>query len=406
MLEDIKRIMNSVKGIYGLMTHDELALLCRFARSASSIAELGCFKGRSLGAMGLSNPKAKLYGIDWFGDMSHRNYEGSTLEETKANLDRLGVAAEIFVGTTDEVAERFDRTIDLLHVDAGHSYEECMNDLNNYTPKIAPGGAVCIHDYGPARNDKLERPEVQLAVDDWAEANPEWVEVERSGTMIAFRHMIAEKGALMIAFGEKAVQNAALSASLLKKVAPDLPIAAITDAETFSEVDYLIHHVDMDKGARNIKTRIYSLSPFYTTFYLDADTEILSDPQHGFDLLDNVDLVMGQDTVRIFNRNHHPHMVKEEMTRTKRETGGGEYCYYNTGVMFFGRSERMKALMQAWHQEWTRFGMQDQPAFFRAMFQNPVRIAAMRSPWNTHHSKRAEFVFHAHRRASRDGAPK
>ena len=403
---EIKKIIDQTKGIHGLMTCDELALLCRFARSASSIAELGCYKGRSLIAMGLSNPDAKLYGIDRFGDMSHRGYQGSTLEETKENLASRGVQAEFYVGTTDEVAPRFDRTIDLLHVDAGHSYAECMSDLNHYTPKIAPGGAVCIHDYGPARKDLLDRPEVQVAVDDWVKDNPEWVCAAKTGTMIAFRHMMAERGALMIAFGEKAVENAALSASLLKKYAPDLPIAVITDAEMIQDVDYLIHHADMDRGARYIKTRIYELSPFYKTFYLDADTEVLSDPKHGFDLLELVDLVIGQDTVRIFNRNKHPHMVKEEIRKTIQETGGGELCYYNTGVMFFGRSRRMRRLMTAWHQEWQRWGKQDQPAMLRAMFFNPVRIAAMRAPWNTHHRNQAQFVFHAHRRASRDGAPK
>jgi hypothetical protein len=316
------------------------------------------------------------------------------------------VSAEFYVGTTDEVAPRFDHDLDLLHIDAGHSYKECLNDLNNYTPKIVPGGALCVHDYGPARKDSLERPEVKEAVDAWAAANSEWVEIERAGTMIAFRHMLAEKGALYIAYGQKAVENVALSARLLKEQAPDLPIAAVTDAEAIPGVDYLIRHVDLDRGARAIKTRIYSLSPFYKTLFMDADTEIQSSPQHGFDLLELVDLVIGQDTVRIFNRNHHPHMIRSEVEATIKETGSGEFCYYNTGVMFFRRSERIKALMQEWHQEWTRFGAQDQPAFFRAMYHNPVRIASMRNPWNTHHSKRAEFVFHAHRRASRDGAPK
>jgi predicted O-methyltransferase YrrM len=399
-------IVKKVKGIHGLMTIDELAVLCRMARSADSIAELGCYKGRSLIAMGLSNPDAKLYGIDFFGDMSHRGYKGSTLEETQENLRSRGVKAEFYVGTTDEVADQFDREIDLLHIDAGHSYDECMNDLNNYTPKIIPGGAVCIHDYGQARKDCLDRPEVKEAVDDWHKANPDWVEVERAGTMIAFRHTIAQEGVLYVAYGEKAVENVENSIETLAERISAKPIAVITDAKAVKGADILIRHVDLDPGARNIKTRIYSLSPFYKTFYLDADTEVWDDPQHGFDLLEKVDLVMGQDTVKIFNRNHHPHMVKEEMTKSKQETGGGEYCYYNTGVMFFTRNDRMKKLMQAWHQEWKRWERQDQPAFFRSMFNNPVRIAAMRQAWNTHRSKDAKFVFHAHRRASRDGAPK
>lgn len=406
----MKEILKQVKGIYGLMTTEELAVLCRMVRSAYSIAELGCFKGRSLAAMGLSNPEASLYGIDWFGDMSHRGYQGSTLEETKANLASKGVSAEFFIGTTDEVAPNFDRPIDLLHVDAGHSYEECTNDLNHYTPKIVPGGAVCIHDYGSARKEALERPEVKEAVDDWQKRNPDWVEVERAGTMIAFRQMIAPEGVLYIAYGEKAVENVEHSIETLREprcaAFSDVPIAVITDAKLIEGADHLIRHVDLDLGARNIKTRIYSLSPFIKTFFLDADTEVLQDPQHGFDLLDQVDMVMGQDSVRIFNRNQHPHMVPEEMKATVKETGGGEYLYYNTGVMFFNRNERVQALMQAWHAEWQRWGRQDQPAMFRAMFQNPVRIAAMRSPWNFHRSNQAQFVFHAHRRASRVGAPK
>jgi hypothetical protein len=391
--------------------------------------------------MGLANPTAALYGIDWFGVMSHRGYQGSTLEETKNNLSTRGVKATFYVGTTDEVAPQFDRTIDLLHIDAGHSYEECMNDLINYTPKIAPGGAVCIHDYGPARTNTLDRPEVKEAVDDWAKDNQEWVEVARVGTMIAFRHMIAEEGAVYIAFGTKAVENVAVSVSLLKQFAPDLPVAVITDSRKSLEIaslqpaprgawriaeglgspsarrntlmgtgdrfwDYVIEHVDLDRGARAIKTRIYQLSPFRKTLYMDADTEMKSDPQHGFDLLELVDLVIGQDTVKIFNENTHPHMVAEEMHVTRTETNGGDGCYYNTGAMFFRRSQRMKTLMQRWHEEWKRYQRQDQPAMFRAMNACPVRIAAMRQPWNFHHYKAAEFIFHPHRRASREGAPK
>lgn len=402
----MKEILKQVKGIYGLMTVDELAVLCRMARGAGSICELGTFKGRSLAAMGLSNPAAELIAVDWFGDMSHRGYEGSTLEETRGNMERLGLKAEFLIGTTDDVAKTFDRSIDLLHVDAGHTYEEATNDLSNYVSHINPGGVLCIHDYGPARKDVLERPEVKEAVDDWIEAHPDWVLVEKAGTMVAFRQVIAPEGVLYIAYGEKAIKNVEHSIETLRKLRKDLPIAVVTGADQITGADRLIRHVDMDLGARNIKTRIYSLSPFEKTFYLDADTEVLFDPQHGFDLLDKVDMVIGQDSIRIFNRNQHPHMIQEEMLATERETAGGEYLYYNTGVMFFGRNESVRSLMQDWHTEWQRWGKQDQPAMFRSMFKNPVRIAAMRNPWNNHHSNQAQFVFHAHRRASRAGAPK
>ena len=402
----MKDVSRQVKGIHGLMTPGELAVLCRMARSAQLICELGTYKGRSLIAMGLSNPSAKLYAVDWFGDMSHRGYQGSSLEETKLNLATRGVSAEFFVGTTDEVAAEFDREIDLLHVDAGHSYTECMNDLNNYVHNIRPGGALCVHDYGEARKDSLDRPEVKEAVDDWLDDHPEWVLVEKDGTMVAFRQLIAPEGVLYIAFGEKAVINVENSIKTLRKWHKNLPVAVITDAGAVDGADHHIRHVDLDLGARAIKTRIYSLSPFEKTLYLDADTEVLDSVRHGFDLLGRVEMVIGQDTVKIFNRNTHPHMVHQEITATRAETGGGEYLYYNTGVMFFRRSEGLRTLMQAWHAEWLRWGKQDQPAMFRAMFRHPVRMAGLRQAWNTHHRQDAKFIFHAHRRASRSGAPK
>ncbi len=422
MLEVVQKTLDKVKQIPGLMTPGELALLCRFARSASSIAELGCYKGRSLAAMGITHPSATLYGIDWFGDMSHRGYQGSTLEETRGNLEKVGVKATFLIGTTDEVAPKFDKKIDLLHVDAGHSYEECLNDLKNYVPKITEGGAVCIHDYGKARKAELDRPEVQQAVDDYfaithspaPSGSPinggeisgrDWVEVERSGTMIAFRNIVAEEGILYVAYGEKAIANVENSIRLVKNFAGKLPIAVISDKRV-EGADYLIRHIEVDAGARAMKTRMYSLSPFRKTLFLDADTEMQSDPMHGFKMLENFDLVMAQDPVRIFNQTKWPGLVHEEVKETIKATGGGEFLYYNSGVMFFRRSEANKKLFQAWNEEWTKWARQDQPALFRAMYRNPVRIAPMRAPWNTHHKSQADFIFHAHRRASREGAPK
>jgi hypothetical protein len=403
MLDPMTTTLEKVKDIPGLMTPEELSLLCRMARSGSSILELGSYKGKSLAAMGLTNPNAKLYGIDWFGDMSHRGYQGSTFKETQGNLEKHGVKAEFIIGTTDEAAGQFEKTVDLLHIDAGHSYEECTNDLKNYTPKVNPGGAVCIHDYGKARNSKLDRPEVQQAVDDWR--NADWTEVERAGTMIAFRKIVAEEGVLYIAYGERAVANAEQSIASLKEWAPRLMVAVASDQQV-KGADIWIKHVDIDRGARNVKTRMYAISPFRKTLFLDADTFVLSDPAHGFKMLDLVDMVMGQDAVRIFNRTTWAALDKDEVATTKSETDGGELCYYNTGVIFFRRSEAMRQLMQAWHKEWLRWGKQDQPGLLRAMYKHPVRMASMRAPWNTHHQADAKFIFHAHRRASREGAPK
>lgn len=354
--------------------------------------------------MGLSNPTAELFGVDFFGDMSHRNYEGSTLEEATANLEGVGVHAEFYVGKTHDVAPKFGKQIDLLHIDAGHSYEECTQDLNDWTPKINPGGAVCIHDYGyPKKSaDKLSRPEVKAAVDDWR--SNKWTEIERDDVMIAFRNIVAKRGILYIAFGDQAREQVKQSIATVKVYAKTLPIAVISDAP-FTEADINIYHIDSDVGARSVKTRMYSLSPFEETLFLDADTEMLASPDGGFELLKYVDMVIAQDVNRKLSDVKWKNLPAEEIRYTQ-EYIGVDVLYFNSGVIFFKRNERLQKMFQAWNREWEHFGRQDQLALVRAIHDNPVRIAPMRHPFNTHKKAEANFVYHKHRAASRTGAPK
>lgn len=37
-------------------------------------------------------------------------------------------------------------TVDFLHIDAGHSYVSAKHDWTNYTPMVAPGGLIVMHD--------------------------------------------------------------------------------------------------------------------------------------------------------------------------------------------------------------------------------------------------------------------
>jgi hypothetical protein len=334
--------------------------------------------------------------------MSHRGYQGATLEECRANLDKVGVRAELLQGRTDEVAPTFEHQVDLLHIDAGHSYEECAADLANWVPKINPGGALCVHDYGTARKAELERPEVQEAVDDWR--NDDWAEVERAGVMIAFRHLVADRGALYVAYGDLARAKARESIASLRALAPDLPVAVVSDTP-LEGADIAIVHPEMDRGARAQKTRMYALSPFRRTLFLDADTVVLASPEAGFGLLEYGDVVLSQDPVRVFSQQTWPHLDPKEVAATREETGGGEFLYWNSGVIFFRRSDRARAMFQAWHAEWTRWAQHDQMALFRALHRHPLRIVAVRERWNTHRRKQAAFVFHDHRGARREGAP-
>lgn len=395
-----------IKGMPGLMTDDELALLCRMARSARSVVELGTWQGRSLAAMMLASPGIQAWAVDWFEDMTaSRGYPGSSEATVREHLGRLGLTpAGIISATTMQAAGMFEETVDLLHIDAGHSYEECKADLEAWAPKVRAGGAICVHDYGEPHNPVLRRPGVQQAVDEWR--NPAWVEVERAGTMVAFRHLLGDEGALYVAYGDKAREQATASMASLREHAPGLPAAVVSDAP-LEGADVDVYHVEADRGARAQKTRMYSLSPWRQTLFLDADTRLLQSPAAGFGLLQYGDVALAQDPVRLFSANDWPYLDQAEVMATKEEVpAGGELLYWNSGVVFFGRGERVQRLMQEWHRQWMRNQKHDQMALLRAIHRAPARIVAMREAWNSHRRERAQFVFHAHRQARREGAPR
>ncbi len=52
----------------------------------------------------------------------------------------------ILRGDSPAVGKTFGRPIDLLHIDADHSYEGVKGDFENWSPWVRPGGCVLFHD--------------------------------------------------------------------------------------------------------------------------------------------------------------------------------------------------------------------------------------------------------------------
>lgn len=212
------------------------------------------------------------------------------------------------------------------------------------------------------------------------------------------------RGVLYVAYGEKARQQAARSIASLRRFAPGLLVSVVGDRPLAGTE--LIERPDADAGARHWKTQMYELSPYDETLFLDADTELLASPDAAFQVLQHVDLVLVQDYHRNFADNHWPHLNPEEVSATIREIGSAHHMYFNSGVICFRRNDRVAAMMAAWHAEWQRWGAHDQMALLRAIHRCPVKIAPIRDVWNTHQRSRALFVYHAHKSARREGAPR
>ena len=71
---------------------------------------------------------------------------------------------------TDDAVEMFDKEINYLHVDADHSYDQVLNDLNNYIWKMSGDWAITVHDTYNHQNPEYPEIGSYLAMKDFAKA--------------------------------------------------------------------------------------------------------------------------------------------------------------------------------------------------------------------------------------------
>lgn len=123
----------------------------------NTFVELGVWKGHSISylANNLRNkPNVKIYAVDIFEDW---NKNINVLDEVKhineiynTNLKNKNVRDMIIdiKSISWEAASQFeDETVDFVFIDADHSYESVLKDIQNWLPKIRKGGIISGHDF-------------------------------------------------------------------------------------------------------------------------------------------------------------------------------------------------------------------------------------------------------------------
>ena len=89
-------------------------------------------------------------GIDtWQGDV-HANYtDGDEIFRTVSayNQEHYSAFSALRRMTSVEAAkDETDMTIDILHIDAGHRYQDIHSDFFAWLPKMKKGGTILVHD--------------------------------------------------------------------------------------------------------------------------------------------------------------------------------------------------------------------------------------------------------------------
>ncbi len=132
-------------------------------------AEIGVWKGEFAEALCRKNSGLTLICVDpwasyeaWRDPKNVEDRMAGAEAEARRRLSRY--RCEIVKGFSVDVAERVpDGSLDFVYIDANHSREAVLADLEAWVPKVRSGGIVSGHDY--YRGTKFKHLEVAQAVD-------------------------------------------------------------------------------------------------------------------------------------------------------------------------------------------------------------------------------------------------
>jgi len=137
------------------MNRNEMLTVLRGNVRIEKVAEIGVLRGMySIEIMTRIKP-SYLALVDTWG-VAHGSYgdypsytpdKWRTIEES-VRRRFTGPGVEIIQSPSLEASNQFpDESLDMVYIDANHSYESVLEDLHAWSKKVRPGGIIAGHDF-------------------------------------------------------------------------------------------------------------------------------------------------------------------------------------------------------------------------------------------------------------------
>ncbi|MEL6365677.1 MAG: class I SAM-dependent methyltransferase [Pseudomonadota bacterium] len=163
---------DTVKGFLHPEEADALAAIALEQGASGPAVEIGSYCGKSALITGsaLKAVGGVLFAVDHHRG-SEENQPGwqyhdpdlwdeeagalDTLPEFRRTIRRSGLEGAVvaLVGPSALVAQHWRTPLSFLFIDGGHTMEAALNDYRLWTPHLAPGGVLAIHDVFPNPED-------------------------------------------------------------------------------------------------------------------------------------------------------------------------------------------------------------------------------------------------------------
>jgi predicted O-methyltransferase YrrM len=152
---------NQAWSIFTHMTHFERLLLYRLALqlpAGANLLEVGSYLGASAcflaaGAQQIGG-SARVHCVDTWQNETMDDGLRDTWGEFQTNIEHFQPLIVAHRGRSVDVAKTFNEQLDLLFIDADHSYEGCREDVISWLPHLKPNGVLVMHDYSWAEGVK------------------------------------------------------------------------------------------------------------------------------------------------------------------------------------------------------------------------------------------------------------
>lgn len=122
-----------------------------YATPKSLVAlEVGVFKGCSLVFLSkacLRKGINRIYGMDLFTGTESWGQNFDTYNEASSRMKSYGLSDAVTLLRSHSLDYEWKDNIDVLHIDADHSYEAALADANKYLPFLNKEGIVIFDDY-------------------------------------------------------------------------------------------------------------------------------------------------------------------------------------------------------------------------------------------------------------------
>jgi predicted O-methyltransferase YrrM len=158
----------------GFMSETELTYLASLAQTCDRIAEVGTWRGRSARAFA-DNMRGYLTCIDTWADdaygavfpgdapdlCQHPDWLWKEFHKNLADWISEGRIRTLRMPSVSGAQTCWNERFDLIFIDAGHAYQNVIDDIAAWRPLLTEDGVLCGHDYNP-----VHHPEVIRAVDE------------------------------------------------------------------------------------------------------------------------------------------------------------------------------------------------------------------------------------------------